>query len=313
MFRKNIAVASCLVALPLSLFTANAADAGAGHAAGTAQSGALSVAQSGAPSSARTGAAADCGPGSLPGFKAGSFPHTPEVDNTWLPMEPGTRSDFSGTVKDLTTSPPEVHTHRVVSIVTGLTKVVDGVRTVVLWDRDYSDGILEESELAFFAQTEKGAVWLLGEYPEEFESGKFAGAPNTFITGVDKARAGIAMPAHPSKAFGAYTQASAPSIGFLDCGQVSSRTSNTLTIDEFNPLDGAAAGHQQKYYRAGVGSVKVTASSGDSQEFLKLDSTTTLDDDALAAVNRRALAQDRHGYTVSPKVYGTTERARAGC
>ncbi len=305
MFRKNIAVASCLVALPLSLFTANAGEAASSHTAGAAQASAQS--------SARTGAPTDCGPGSLPDFKAGSFPHRPEVDNTWLPMDPGTRSDFSGTVKDLTTSPPEVHTHRIVSIVTGLTKEIDGVRTIVLWDRDYSDGILQESELAFFAQTEKGAVWLLGEYPEEFDAGKFAGAPSTFIAGVDKARAGIAMLAHPSTKSGPSTQASAPSIGFLDCGQVVSRKSNTLEIDEYNPLDGTAAGHQQKFYRAGVGSFKVAASSGDSQEFLKLDSTTTLDEDALAAVNKRALAQDRHGYTVSPKVYGTTERARAGC
>jgi hypothetical protein len=246
-------------------------------------------------------------------LKAGSFPDDPEVDNAWLPMKPGTRSEFNGTVKDLTTSPPKVHAHRIVSIVTGLTKEIDGVRTVVLWDRDYSDGVLQESELAFFAQTKKGAVWLLGEYPEEFDAGKFAGAPSTFIAGVNKARAGLAMLARPSTKYGPYTQASAPSIGFLDCGRVVSRKSGTLKIDEYNPLDGSAAGHQQKYYRAGVGTVKVTASSGDSQEFLKLDSTTTLDEDALADVNRHALAQDRHGYTVSPAVYGTTERARAGC
>jgi hypothetical protein len=289
MFRKSIAVVSSLVALPLSLFIASAAQAGTGPAL--------------------AGAATDCGPGSLPDFKAGHFPDEPKVDNTWLPMKPGTRSEFTGRVTDLTTSPPEIHAHRVVSIVTGLTKVVDGVRTVVLWDRDYSDGVLEESELAFFAQTRKGAVWLLGEYPEELESGKFAGAPSTFIAGVDKVRAGIAMLGHPSKGFGPYTEGSAPSIDFLDCGQVVSRKANILKIDEFNPLEGASAGHQQKYYRAGQGSFKVTASGGDSQEVLDLDSTKTLDAAALAAVNKRALAQDRHGYEVSPDVYGTTERA----
>ncbi|MFF2244033.1 hypothetical protein ACFVTM_07590 [Arthrobacter sp. NPDC058130] len=292
MFRKSIAVLSCLVALPLSLVMAGGAEAGA------VQDGAAPAA-----------AATDCGPGSLPGFRANFFPHEPNVDNTWLPMKPGTRSEFTGKVTDLTTSPPEVHTHRVVSIVTGLAKVVDGVRTVVLWDRDYSDGVLEESELAFFAQTWKGAVWLFGEYPEEFESGKFAGAPSTFIAGVDNARAGIAMLANPTKEFGPYTEGSAPAIDFLDCGQVVSRKADVLKVDEFNPLEGAAAGHQQKYYRAGEGSFKVTASGGDSREFLDLTSTTRLDAAALAAVNERALAQDRHGYKVSPGVYGTTEKA----
>lgn len=284
MLRKSMAIVSCLLALPLSLFTVGAAQSS-------------------------TGAATDCGPGTLPDLRAGFFPDEPKVDNIWLPMNPGTRSDFIGRVTDLTTSPPEVHTHRVVSIVTDLTKVVDGVRTVVLWDRDYSDGVLEESELAFFAQTRKGTVWLLGEYPEELESGKFAGAPSTFIAGVDNARAGIAMPAHPTRKFGPYTEGSAPSIDFLDCGQVVSMKAKILKVDEFNPLEGASSGHQQKYYRAGEGSFKVTASGGDSQEFLDLHSTTTLDAAALAAVNKRALAQDRHGYKVSPDVYGTTERA----
>ena len=154
-------------------------------------------------------------------------------------MEPGTRSEFSGTVKDLTTSPPEVHTHRIVSIVTGLTKEIDGVRTVVLWDRDYSDGVLQESELAFFAQTEKGAVWLLGEYPEEFDAGKFAGAPSTFIAGVDKARAGIVMLAHPSKGiWPRYAGVSAVDWlpGLRPSGQ--QERPAILKIDEFNPLDG---------------------------------------------------------------------------
>lgn len=284
MIRKPAAVLSCLIALPMSFLTVNSAEAG-------------------------TGGAADCGPGSLPDFSAGDFAAHPEVDNKWLPLEPGRRSEFNGTVTDLTSGTPEVHQHRVVSIVTGLTKVIDGVRTVVLWDRDYTDGTLGESELAFFAQSKKGDVWLLGEYPEEFEAGTFSGAPKTFITGIDDAQAGIAMQAHPKEGSAPYTQASAPAIDFLDCGQVVSRKGSELKIDEFNPLDGAAAGHQQKYYRAGLGSFKVTASSGDSQELLKLVKTTKLDRAELADVNERAKAQDRHGYKVSPDVYGQTARA----
>lgn len=281
MFRKQLAVATCLIALPAALLTANPA------AAGTA----------------------DCGPGSLPDFHAGDFPSHPDIDNKWLPMEPGTRSEFSGTVTDFSSGTPETHEHRVVSIVTGLTKKIDGVRTVVLWDRDYSDGELAESELAFFAQSKQGAVWLLGEYPEEFDAGKFSGAPNTFISGLDDAHGGIAMQAHPREGTDAYTQASAPSIDFLDCARVVDRKGSTLKIDEFNPLDGASAGHQQKYYRSGVGSYKVTASGGDSQEVLNLDKTFKLDAGDLARVNDRAMAQDRHGYEVSPDIYGQTPRA----
>ena len=281
MFSKQRAAVACLIALPLSFLTGSPAVAGT----------------------------ADCGPGSMPDVKAADFPSHPEIDNKWLPMEPGTRSEFSGTVTDLSSGTPETHEHRVVSIVTGLTKKIDGVRTVVLWDRDYSDGVLAESELAFFAQTRHGDVWLLGEYPEEFDAGKFTGAPNTFISGLDDAQGGIAMQAHPREGTAAYTQASAPSIGFLDCAQVVEHKGSTVKIDEFNPLDGAAAGHQQKYYRSGVGSYKVTASGGDSQEVLNLDKTVKLDAGDLARVNDRAKAQDRHGYEVSPDIYGQTPKA----
>ncbi|SDP34203.1 hypothetical protein SAMN04487914_108142 [Arthrobacter sp. ok909] len=89
-------------------------------------------------------------------------------------------------------------------------RFIDGVTTIAIWDRDYSNGELVESELAFFAQTTKGAVWLFVEYPEEYENGKLAGAPSTFISGIDKARAGIAMQAEPHRNTPAYVQAYAP-------------------------------------------------------------------------------------------------------
>ena len=59
--------------------------------------------------------------------------------------------------------------HQVITTVTDLTKVIDGVRTVVIWERDINDGRLLEGELAFQAQDDDGNVWNLGEYPEEYD------------------------------------------------------------------------------------------------------------------------------------------------
>ena len=170
--------------------------------------------------------------------------------------------------------------HTVVHTVTGLTKVVDGIKTLVMWDRDYSDGELSESELAFFAQSDKGDVWFFGEYPEEYENGTFIGAPSTFISGIQRAQAGIAMQAEPHRNTPAYVQAYAPKVDFLDCGDVLYKNlrvcvptgcyNDVMVIDEFNPLDPPSAGHQRKYYSPGTGLVKVTASGGDSQEFMDL-------------------------------------------
>jgi hypothetical protein len=79
------------------------------------------------------------------------------IDNEWLPLRPGTQFVYEGT----TYEEGELIPHRVVFTVTDLTKVLDGVRAGVIWDRDYSAGRLVESELAFFAQDTEGNVWHL--------------------------------------------------------------------------------------------------------------------------------------------------------
>ena len=257
-----------------------------------------------------------CGPGSEIDFDPWEFPESPRVDNKWFPLKPGMQFTTDGTV----TSPEGTSAHKVVHTITGLTKVIDGVNTVVMWDRDYSDGELAESELAFFAQSEDGDVWLFGEYPEEYENGKFVGAPSTFISGIATAQAGIAMQGRPRTGTPAYVQAYAPKVDFLDCGDVLKTNQHVcvptgcygdvLVIDEYNPLDPpAAAGHQRKYYSAGTGLVRVTAVGGDQQETMDLVKIRKLSDAQLRNVNEQALELDSRGYKVSKDVYAKTPRA----
>ncbi|BAS17853.1 conserved hypothetical protein [Arthrobacter sp. Hiyo8] len=263
---------------------------------------------------ATTDAAEFCGAGSAIHYDRSAFQPAPRIDNKWFPLKPGMQYTTKGMVKsaDGTTERTVVHS------VTGLTKVIDGVKTLVMWDRDYYDGQLVESELAFFAQTEKGAVWLFGEYPEEYENGTFTGAPRTFIHGISKAQAGIAMQDQPVTGTPGYVQAHAPDVGFLDCGTVFKQHErvcvpaacydDVLTVDEYNPLE-PSVGHQQKLYSAGTGLVKVTAIGGADQESLDLIKAEALADSALTEINRQALELDGHAYQVSASVYGTTPRA----
>ena len=279
-----------------------------------------SGAAAGAPAGVAPAAAAPqeelCGPGSAIKFNRTAFPNKPKIDNKWFPLKPGMQYTTTGTVKTAT----ETTRRTVVHTVTGLTKEVDGVKTVVMWDRDYSDGDLVESELAFFAQNRQGDVWLFGEYPEEFENGKFVGAPSTFISGLDKAQAGIAMKAKPRISGPHYVQAYAPEVDFLDCGDVlkkhqhvrvpTGHYKDVLVIDEYNPLEPASAGHQRKFYSQGTGLVKVTAVGGAEQETMDLVKIKKLSKDQLRDVNRQALRLDNHGYAVSKDVYAKTPRAQ---
>src|SRR5262249_28587162 len=121
------------------------------------------------------------------------FSEPTRIDNRWFPLVPGTQLVSEGRAKEGTKLLP----HQIVFIVTDLTKVIRRVRTRVVWERDCDAGKLAESELAFYAQDDDGNVWIFGEYPEEWQRGKLTGAPDTWIAGVQRARAGIVMPAAP--------------------------------------------------------------------------------------------------------------------
>ena len=75
-------------------------------------------------------------------------------------------------------------------------------------------------ELTFNAQDADGNVWNLGEYPEEYENGHLTGAPNTWIPGVQGAKAGLLMRADPRTKTSRYLQGYSPRIDFLDCAKV---------------------------------------------------------------------------------------------
>ena len=242
-------------------------------------------------------------------FDRNNFSRSTRIDNRWSPLTPGMQFTFEGRANRGQGRLP----HRVVFTVTDLTKVIDGVRTVVMWDRDFNAGQIVETELAFFAQDDDGNIWLLGEYPEEWEDGKFSGAPDVWFSGVDRARAGLMMRADPRLGTSSYLQGYAPEIEFSDRAkvhQLGQRTcvpvgcyDDVLVTDEWNPLEAGDA-HQRKFYAPGVGNVRVGAAGGKEQEELVLVKLSHLDPGALAQAREEALELERRAYRVRKDVYG---------
>jgi hypothetical protein len=243
------------------------------------------------------------------------FTHPTRVNNRFYPLRPGTRYDLVGSAR---LHGRRVHHHEVL-IVSDATKVIDGVRTVVIWDRDYYRGVLSEGELTFQAQDDRGAVWNFGEYPEEFSS-RHITAPDTWIAGLQRARPGILMLANPRPSGPRYRQGWAPSVGFADHAKVIAAGlrvcvpagcyRHVLKTREGDPTD--TTSHQLKYYAPRLGTIKVGFSGGGDQEKLALLSVKLLPEEAREAVDRRVLAIDHRGYRVSPRAYGRTPRAVLG-
>lgn len=246
-------------------------------------------------------------------FNPDNFDSSTTIDNEWFPLQPGTQFFYEGSDNEDGERIP----HRLVFTVTDLTKVIEGVRTVVVWDRDYSAGELVEAELALFAQDNDGNVWHLGEYPEEYENGKFVDAP-AWIAGFQSARPGISMKAEPQLGAPSYAQGWGPAVNWNDRArvyQMGQRTcvpfgcyEDVLVIDEFSQEEPDA--FQLKYFAPGVGNVRVGWRGEDpSKETLKLAEVVQLNPEALAEVRAEALELEKHAYKISKDVYAHTPPA----
>lgn len=247
-------------------------------------------------------------------YDPGDFDQSASVDNPWFPLEPGTRWVWEGRALD----DGEWIRRKVVFTVTDLTKVIDGVETVVTWDLDYNEDRLEESEIALFAQDNSGNVWHMGEYPEEYENGEIAKTP-AWIHGFEGAKAGIIMRANPQEGSPGYAQGWGPAIHWNDRGKTYAVGTNVcapvgcfedvLVIREFSRDEPGA--YQLKYYAPGVGGIRVgwLGQNEDEHETLRLVEYRRLTSEELATVRKKVLAQDQRGYEYAEDSYGLTAPA----
>jgi hypothetical protein len=246
-------------------------------------------------------------------FIAYDFLNPTKIDNRWNPLIPGTQFTLNGVADRGGGLLP----HQVVTTVTDLTKVVNGVRAVVIFEKDINEGELQEAELNFQAQDSAGNMWNLGEYPEEYENGKFNAAPDVWIAGLAEAQPGNSMIANPQLGSPEYLQGWAPEIEFLDCAKVAQMQQRTcvpagcyedvMVTNERSPLE-PESGYQVKYYAPGVGNVQVGAVNDPEGETLVLSKVSQLSAEDMAKIRQEALELEKRAYKVSP-LYRRTQPA----
>ena len=189
---------------------------------------------------------------------AGSRTFVRTVDNPWFPLKSGSVWRYRG-VKDGKVS-------RDVVRVTGATKPIRGVTTTAVSDRLYLSGRLEERTTDWYAQDSRGNVWYFGEDTAELDrNGHVKTREGSWQAGVNGARQGLFMPAHPRVGQTGLQE-------FLkghaeDHFKVLRRTRTTLLTKEWTPLEPGVIDH--KFYRRGVGTVlEKTVKGGDERNVL---------------------------------------------
>jgi hypothetical protein len=238
-------------------------------------------------------------------FSAHNFSDPTKIDNKWSPLIPGTQFTLNGVADRGGGLLP----HEVITTVTDLTKVINGVRTVVILEKDVNEGELQEAELRFEAQDNAANVWNFGEYPEEYEDGKFSAAPDVWLAGLAEAEPGNSMVGNPQLGTPEYLQGWAPEIEFLDCAKVDLMQQracvptgcyeDVMMTRERSPLE-PDSGYQLKYYAPRVGNVQVGFEDDPEGETLVLTKVAQLSPEDMAKARKEALELEKRAYKINP-------------
>lgn len=113
-----------------------------------------------------------------------------EVTNPYFPLPPGTTFHYIGETEGVvSTDDMEVTRQK---------KVILGVRCTVVHDLVYTEGVLTEDTLDWYAQDSSGNVWYFGEDTKELDAnGNVISTEGSWQAGVNGAQQGIVMEAHP--------------------------------------------------------------------------------------------------------------------
>jgi hypothetical protein len=180
--------------------------------------------------------------------------YTTNIDNPYMPLKPGTTYIYEGP-----TSAGFIHTE---FAVTTNTKLIDGVTCVEVHDQVFTDGVLTEDTLDWFAQDKGGNVWYFGEDSDELVNGRVSSIGGSWQGGVNGASPGIVMEAHP-KVGDFYRQEfllnnAEDSAGVLNLNQTVTVPAGTfhhcLETEEITGLEPGALEH--KFYALGIGNVQ---------------------------------------------------------
>jgi len=251
-------------------------------------------------------------------FDAAKFTHPTEITNPWFPLKPGTRMTYEGSA--LTEEGATVKLKMQVNV-TDLTKSIAGIKSIVSYDLDWAKGGLVEAELLCLAQDDDGNVWVLGEYPEEYDDGNgvITGNPAWFH-GIAGAVAGILVPAKPELGSPSFSEGWGPAVEYNDRGRVDSLgVSTCVPVDCYKDVLVIAESsademdcEQLKYYARGVGNVRAhwRGKRNTEHQVLVLTKTEMLDAKALEKVRASALALDKKA-TGRNKTYAQTPKMEA--
>jgi len=247
-------------------------------------------------------------------FDASRFVDPRTATNEWFPLEPGTQWVREGTTLIGSREVP----HQVVTTVTDVIRVIDGVQTVLVHDRSVGAGQIVQQSLDYFALDKDGNVWALGAATEQYEAGRFVAVDEAWLSGVEGAKPGILLPANPTADTPAWLIAQPPgedgdAAEFLrmqkkECVPFSC-FQDVLVIREGKR---SALDNEFKYFARGVGQIRnEPRGSSRHEDIERLVNVTKLSPAGLAEASAAALRIDVRAAKELPELFADVKATRA--
>ena len=191
------------------------------------------------------------------------------IDNPYFPLQPGTTFIYGGQMPGGFERDEFAVTHN--------TRMILGVTCVEVHDSVFTNGVLTEDTLDWFAQDRDGNVWYFGENTHELEDGLISTISGTFMGGVNGDKPGIIMKAHP--AVGDFYRQEFSLNNAEDFGETLSLNevvtvrfgtfNHCLKSQEKSPLEPDVL--EDKFYAPGVGTIlTVDVHTGATSELVRI-------------------------------------------
>ena len=191
------------------------------------------------------------------------------IDNPYFPLQPGTTFIYGGQMPGGFERDEFAVTHN--------TRVILGVTCVEVHDSVFTNDVLTEDTLDWFAQDRDGNVWYFGENTHELEDGLISTIAGTFMGGVNGDKPGIIMKAHP--AVGDFYRQEFSLNNAEDFGETLSLNevvtvrfgtfNHCLKSEETTPLEPDLL--EDKFYASGVGNIlTVDVNTGARSELVQI-------------------------------------------
>ncbi len=244
-------------------------------------------------------------------FRASDFVDPITAGNRWFPLTPGTQLVKQGTTLIGNRKVP----YEVITTVTDVVRRIEGVSTVLVYDYELGIGQVTQRSLDYLAQDRLGNLWVMGGATESWEAGRFVEVGDVWMSGVDRARAGILVPNNLT--------ASSPPFVIARHGReesVSKFVAKERVCVPFGCFptvmvtrEGTTTGpdNEYKYFAEGIGQIRNQPrrdSRHDDTELLI--NAVRLSHAGLAAASADALQIDRRAAEAFPRFYPTRTARR---